>query len=73
MMPRGHAVVVLAVLWCAMPRAGCSEGSLSAGDQLAASQRAAVNAKMAEDERAVNAHSLGLMLQEGFSIPAILS
>jgi len=77
MAPRTRgAALALAVLWCcAVPRAGCSEGSLaaSAGDSLAASQRAAVKAKMAADERAVNAQSLGRMLQEGFSIPAILS
>jgi hypothetical protein len=50
-----------------------SEGSAGTQGHLAAEQRADVKEKMAADEAAVNANSLGKMLQAGFSIPAILA
>ena len=71
---RARAVLAILTLLSVLPFAGCSDDSLkAAADKLAASQRAAVNAKMAADEAAINPQSIGKMLQMGFSIPAILS
>ena len=60
---------ILAVLGLAV---GCCCGG-DIGDSIGSAQKAAVKQKMAADEAAINPKTLGAMLQDGFSIPAILS
>lgn len=51
---------------------GCCRGG-DIRDGVGATQKAAVKQKIAADEAAINPKTLGKMLQDGFSIPAILS
>ena len=64
-----RSITVLLFLGCVVLRSGCSNEGLNLDPTL----KAEVKAKMAADEAAINAHSLGQMLRNGFSIPAILA